>query len=177
MPILQWSMQHGSSPRSALPARLWICGKPTELAPRSPLDCCFWGFVDVRVYKDIFVNVSPKNLLASIATSSCRQHALSQMCKRFLHACSALCKCANWLCRTCTPHHTVTGRSSVSLTQSPFAFPSNCRCGPPLTSYMPGRSIPCTAQQHTSSAHCSLCTACAPLRYRMQGCQNTTVGD
>jgi hypothetical protein len=49
------------------------------------------------------------------------------------------------------PHHrTVAGRSSVSLTQSPFVFPSICWCGPPLTSYMPGRSIPCTAQQHTS---------------------------
>jgi hypothetical protein len=76
---------------------------------------------------------------------------LEQRCTRFLHVCSALCKCANWLCRTCIPHHTVAGRSSVSLTQSPFTFPSNCRCGPPLTSYMPGRSIPCTAQQHTSS--------------------------
>jgi hypothetical protein len=65
---------------------------------------------------------------------------MEQRCTGFLHACSALCKCANWLCRTCTPHHAVAGRSC--LTQSPFAFPSNCRCGPPLTSHMPGRSIP-----------------------------------
>jgi hypothetical protein len=40
---------------------------------------------------------------------------LGQRCTRFLHACSALCKCANWLCRTCTPHHTVAGKSSVCL--------------------------------------------------------------
>jgi hypothetical protein len=82
---------------------------------------------------------------------------IEQMCTRYLHACSALCKCANWLCRTCTPHHTVAGRSSVSLTQSPFAFPSNCRCGTPLTSYMPGRSIPCTSARHSSTHHRTLC--------------------
>jgi hypothetical protein len=41
-----------------------------------------------------------------------------QMCTRFLHACSALCKCANWLCRTCNPHHTVAGRSSLSHSES-----------------------------------------------------------
>jgi hypothetical protein len=78
-------------------------------------------------------------------------NSLRQRCTRFLHACSALCKCANWLCRTCTPHHTVAGRSSVSLTQRPFAFPSNCRCGPPLTSHIPGQAVPSRAWQHTSS--------------------------
>jgi hypothetical protein len=80
-----------------------------------------------------------------------------QRCTRLLHACSALCKCANWLCRTCTPHHTVARRLSVSLTQSPFAFPSNCRCSPPLTSYMPGRSIPCTRARDSSTHHRTLC--------------------
>jgi hypothetical protein len=85
------------------------------------------------------------------------QHCVGQICTRFLHACSALCKCANWLCRTCTPHHTVAGRSSASLTHIPFAFPSNCRCGPPLTSYMPGRSIPCTRARHSSTHHHTLC--------------------
>jgi hypothetical protein len=92
---------------------------------------------------------------------------LKQMCTRFLHVCSALCKCANWICRTCTPHHTVAGRSSVSLTHSPFAFPSNCRCGPPLTSYMPGRAVPSRALVHGTAAliiaRRALCTACAPL--------------
>jgi hypothetical protein len=87
---------------------------------------------------------------------STRCYIPDQRCTRFLHPCSALCKCANWLCRTCTPHHTAAGRSSVSLTQSPFAFPSNCRCGPPLTSYMPGRSIPCTRAQHSSTHHRTL---------------------
>jgi hypothetical protein len=62
------------------------------------------------------------------------------------------------VCRTCTPHHTVAGRSSVSLTQSPFAFPSNYRFGPPLTSYMPGRSIPCTRTRHSSIHHRTLCS-------------------
>jgi hypothetical protein len=81
---------------------------------------------------------------------------LKRRCTRFMYACSALCKCKNWLCRTCTPHHTVAGRSSVSLTQSSFAFPSNCRCGPPLTSYMPGRSIPCTRARHSSTRHRTL---------------------
>jgi hypothetical protein len=88
---------------------------------------------------------------------------LMQKCTRFLHACSALCKCANWMCRTCTPHHTVAGRSTVSLTQSPFTFPSNCRCGPPLTSYMPGRAVPSRARVHVTAAHiiahCALCTS------------------
>jgi hypothetical protein len=79
--------------------------------------------------------------------------SLHQRCTRFLHACSALCKCANRLCRTCTPHHTVSGISSVSLTQSPFAFPSNCRCDPPLTSYMPGRAVPSRARVHGTAAH------------------------
>jgi hypothetical protein len=81
---------------------------------------------------------------------------IEQTCTRFLHACSALCKCANWLCRTCTPHHTAAGRSSVSLTQSPFAFPSNCRRGPPLTSYMAGRDVPSRAR-HSSTHHRTLC--------------------
>jgi hypothetical protein len=81
---------------------------------------------------------------------------LIQRCTRFLHACSSLCKCANWLCRTCTLHHTVAGRSSVSLTESPFAFPSNCRCGFPLTSYMPGRAVPSRAR-HSSTHHRTLC--------------------
>jgi hypothetical protein len=90
---------------------------------------------------------------------------LEQKCTRFLHACSALCKCANWLCRTCTPHHTVAGISSVSLTQSPFAFPSHCRCGPSLTSYMPGRAVPSRARVHESVSveighrYCSLLLA------------------
>jgi hypothetical protein len=96
------------------------------------------------------------------------------MCTRFLHACSALCKCANWLFRTYTPHRTVAGRSSVSLTQSPFAFPSNCRCGPPLTSYMPGRAVPSRARVHGTAAHiiahCAPCTACAPLFWDMKRC-------
>jgi hypothetical protein len=82
--------------------------------------------------------------IAALSSVSSNQ-SIYQSCTRFLQACSALCKCANWLCQTCTPHHTVAGRSSVSLTHSPFAFPSNCRCGPPFTSYMPGRSIPCTS--------------------------------
>jgi hypothetical protein len=60
-------------------------------------------------------------------------------------------------CRTCTTHHTVAGRSSVSLTQSPFAFPSNCRCGPPLTSYMSGRAVPSRAR-HSSTHHRTLCS-------------------
>jgi hypothetical protein len=81
---------------------------------------------------------------------------LTQRCTRLLHACSALCKCENWLCRTCTPHHTVAGRSSVSLTQSPFAFLSNCRCGTPLTSYMPGRAVPSRAR-HSGTHHRTLC--------------------
>jgi hypothetical protein len=89
-----------------------------------------------------------KNTLPTLIT-------LGQRCTRFLHACSALCKCANWLCRTCPPHHTVAGRSSVSLTQSPFAFPSNCRCGPPSpATCRAGPFHPvhaCTAQQHPSS--------------------------
>jgi hypothetical protein len=97
---------------------------------------------------------------------------LHQMCTRFLNACSALCKCANWMCRTCTPHHTVAGRLSVSLTQSPFAFPSNCRCGPPLTSYIQGRAVLSHARMHGTSAHiiahCALCTACAPLLYTLR---------
>jgi hypothetical protein len=36
----------------------------------------------------------------------------------------------NW--RTCTPHHTVAGRSSISLTQSPFPFPSAIAAANPL---------------------------------------------
>jgi hypothetical protein len=91
------------------------------------------------------------------AVKSYLKYTLCQMCTRFLHACSALCKCANWLCRTYTPHHTVVGRSSVSLTQNPFAFPSNCRCGPPLTSYMPGLSNPCTRARHSTTHHRTLC--------------------
>jgi hypothetical protein len=91
-------------------------------------------------------------------TASCGVNPLHQRCTRFLHACSALCKRANWLCRTCTPHHTVAGRSSVSLTQS------NSR-GPPLASYMPGRSIQCTRARHSITHHRTLCTACAPLLY------------
>jgi hypothetical protein len=71
--------------------------------------------------------------------------------------CSALCKCANWLCQTFTPHHTIAGRSSVSLTQSPFTFPSNCRWGPSLTSYMPGRAVPSRAW-HSSTHHRTLFT-------------------
>jgi hypothetical protein len=59
---------------------------------------------------------SPK-LPASPAKKS-HVSTLNQRCTRFLHTCSALCKCVTWLCRTCTPHHTVAGRSSVSLTQS-----------------------------------------------------------
>jgi hypothetical protein len=47
------------------------------------------------------------------------------------------------------PHHTVAGRSSDSLTQSPFAFPCNCRCGSPLTSYMLGRAVPSLARVQT----------------------------
>jgi hypothetical protein len=66
-------------------------------------------------------------------------------------------------CRTCTPHHTVAGRSSVSLTQSPFAFLSNCRCGPPLTSYMPGRAVPSRARVHTQQHTSSHTVRCARL--------------
>jgi hypothetical protein len=85
------------------------------------------------------------------------RNTLERRCTRFLHACSALCKCAKWQCRTCTPHHNIAGRSSVSLTQSPFAFPSNFRCRPPLTSYMPGRYIPCTRARHSSTHNRTLC--------------------
>jgi hypothetical protein len=107
--------------------------------------------------------------------------SLEQMCTRFLHACSALCKCANWLCRTCTPHHTVAGRSSGSLTQSPFPFPSNYRCGPPLTSYMPGRAAPSRARVHGTAvpiiAHCALWTACAPLASKVNSLIGTAKRD
>jgi hypothetical protein len=96
------------------------------------------------------------NLVASysfVVHSTTVDDTVKHMCTRFLHTCSALCKCASWLCRTCTPHHTVAGRSPVS----PFAFPSNCRCGPPLTSYMPGRCIPFTRARHSSTYHRTLC--------------------
>jgi hypothetical protein len=101
-------------------------------------------------------------------------YTLWQSCTRFLHACSALCKCADWLCRTCTPHHTIAGRSSVSLTESPFAFPSATATtavaalpSPATCQDGPGRSIPCTCASTAAHiiAHCALCTACAPLHY------------
>jgi hypothetical protein len=69
---------------------------------------------------------------------------LEQRCRRFLHACSGLCKCDNWLCRTCTPHHTVAGRSSVSLTQSLVRLPFKLlmRPSPHQLHAEPGRALP-----------------------------------
>jgi hypothetical protein len=51
-------------------------------------------------------------------------------------------------------------RQVICLTQSPFTFPSNCRCGPPLTSYMLGRAVPSRAR-HSSTHHRTL--RCARL--------------
>jgi hypothetical protein len=88
--------------------------------------------------------------------------------------------------RTCTPHHTVAGRSSISLTQSPFPFPSataaahplpaTCRAVPlhpyalaslSLSHAGPCRCIICTRAGWAAHifAHCAMCTACAPLYY------------
>jgi hypothetical protein len=82
-------------------------------------------------------------------------HSLEQSCTRFLHACSALCKCADWLCRTCTPPP-YRSRQIMCLSHSESVrLPLRNSSGPPLTSYMPGRAVPSLArvqaQQHTSS--------------------------
>jgi hypothetical protein len=54
-----------------------------------------------------------------------------------LHKIPARVQCTVQVCRrgwrTCTPHHTVAGRSSISLTQSPFAFPSATAAAHPLS--------------------------------------------
>jgi hypothetical protein len=54
-----------------------------------------------------------------------------------LHKIPARVHCTVQVCRldwrTCTPHHTVAGRSSVSLTQCPFPFPSATTAAHPLS--------------------------------------------
>jgi hypothetical protein len=54
-----------------------------------------------------------------------------------LHKIPARVHCTVQVCglvwRTCTPHHTVAGRSSISLTQSPFPFPSTTAVAHPLS--------------------------------------------
>jgi hypothetical protein len=54
-----------------------------------------------------------------------------------LHKIPALVHCTVQVCtldwRTCTPHHTVAGRSSISLTQSPFPFPAATAAANPLS--------------------------------------------
>jgi hypothetical protein len=92
--------------------------------------------------------------VASVIRVNVRRVPPDQRRTRFLHACSALCKCANWLCRTCTAHHTVAGRSSVSLTQSPFRLPLQLpnRPSPPQPPAGPFHPVhACKAQQHTLS--------------------------
>jgi hypothetical protein len=86
---------------------------------------------------------------------------IKEMCTRFLHACSALCKCANWLCRTCTLHHTVAGKSSVSLTQSNSEHsPQQQQQQGPSPHQLhagPCRSILCTRARHSSTHDRTLC--------------------
>jgi hypothetical protein len=137
--------------------------KPDRTLPLEPNVGIEW----LALYSKVQVsNLSPNISYLDIKVSRFPLAiTLKQRCTRFLHACSALCKCANWLCRTCIPHHTVAGRPSVSLTQSPFALLSNCRCGPPLTSAC--RAVPSRARVHGTAAHIiahfALCTACASL--------------
>jgi hypothetical protein len=97
--------------------------------------------------------------------------AAQDSCTRAMHC--GMCR-LDW--RTCTPHHTVAGRSSISLTQSPFPFPSATAATNPLSatcravplhpyalasrqmiclSHMPGRAVASyarvQAELHTSS--------------------------
>jgi hypothetical protein len=61
-----------------------------------------------------------------------------------LHKIPARVHCTVQVCRihwrTCTPHHTVAGRSSISLTQSPFPFPSATAAVHPLSAIC--RAVP-----------------------------------
>jgi hypothetical protein len=100
----------------------------------------------------------------SAATRTCRLEQQSSIrCSTEVHKILARVQCTVQLCEldvsNLHPHHTVAGRSSVSLIQSPFTFPSKCLWGPPITSYLPGRSIPCTRARHGSTHHRTLCTA------------------
>jgi hypothetical protein len=110
--------------------------------------------------------------------------AAQDSCTRAMHC--AMCR-LDW--RTCTPHHTVAGRSSISLTQSPFPFPSATAAAYPLSatcravplhpyalaigrsslslSHMPGRAVASfarvQAELHTSS-HTVRCVRLVQLR-------------
>jgi hypothetical protein len=110
-----------------------------------------------------------------------------------LHKIPARLQCTVRVCRrdwrTCTPHHTVAGRSSISLTQSPFPFPSATAAAHPLSatcravplhpyalasrqiiclSHMPSRAVASFARMqaelHTSS-HTVRCARLVHLWY------------
>jgi hypothetical protein len=74
------------------------------------------------------------------------------MCTRFLHACSTLCKCANWLCRTCTPppyrsRQIICLRSpSPPIADAALPSPATCRAGP-------------SRARHSSTHYRTLCAA------------------
>jgi hypothetical protein len=115
-----------------------------------------------------------------------------------LHKIPAHVHCTVQVCsedwRTCTPHHTVAGRSSISLTQSPFPFPSATAAAHPLSatcqavplhpyalasrqiiclSHMPGRAVAlfaCVqAELHTSS-HTVRCARLVHLCFSVIQC-------
>jgi hypothetical protein len=123
--------------------------------------CMHWGKPRISHPHDVSAEVTNR--------APPEYKSIEQSGTRFLHACSALCKCANWLCRTCSPHHTVAGRSSVSLRvrspSPPFAdavllSPATCRA-------VPSRArVHGTAKQHTSS-HTVRCARLVHLCYRV----------
>jgi hypothetical protein len=86
--------------------------------------------------------------------------ALGQMCTRFLHACSALCKCANWCVEPAPPtiphqadHLSLSLRvhsPSPPIADATLPSPATCQAGP----FHPLHAS--TAQQHASS-HTHLC--------------------
>jgi hypothetical protein len=96
-------------------------------------------------------------------------HGLFQMCTRFLHVCSALCKCANWLCRTSTspPYRS---RQIICLSHSesvrlPLQLPM--RLSPHQLHAGPFHPVhACTAQQHIIIAQCALLVHLWAIRMR-----------
>jgi hypothetical protein len=120
----------------------------------------------------VFKNSRPLSLCNTLVATnvkiSNRNELFLHIFRPNVHKIPARVQCTVQVCELAVsnlhPHHTAAGRSSVSLTQSPFAFPSNCRCGPPLTSYMSGRRFhPVHGTAAHIIAHCGavlgLCTS------------------
>jgi hypothetical protein len=81
-------------------------------------------------------------------------YCLIQSCTIFLHACIALCKCADWLTNLHPPPYR--SRQIIYLSHSESVpLPLHKSSSPCLTSYMPGRAVAslCTSRQIICLSH------------------------